>query len=235
MTVKIIACEVMKEELLAIVPETPVEYEFISMKLHLYPQKLHKELQDILDRSQGFSKIILAFGLCGGATKNLKAADSPLIIPRVHDCRPLLLGSKTAYEHFVKEEKGTFYLSCGWMITEKNILTEHQHVCEKYGEKKALRILDRLYDSYKKVLFIHTDCPEAEAALQQSRQIAELLKLSYDTVQGNDAYLQKIVNGPWDEDHFAHIAPFEMIEEELFSICNKETKSSDKIRETLHV
>lgn len=227
MTLKIIACEVMKEELLAIKPDNPVEYEFISMKLHLYPQKLHKELQDILDRSLEYSKIILAFGLCGGSTKNLKASGTPLIIPRVHDCLPILLGSKATYEDFVKEEKGTFYLSCGWMITERNILSEHQRVCEKYGEKKALRILDRMYDSYKKVLFIHTGCNEEEATMQQSKQIAELLKLRYDTVQGNDAYIQKIVNGPWDEEHFAHIAPFGRIEEELFGIC-------DKTRETLH-
>jgi len=221
MTVKIIACEVMKEELLAISPDFQVEYEFIPMKLHLYPQKLHIELQNILDRSLGYSKIILAFGLCGGATKNLKASDSPLIIPRVHDCLPILLGSKTAYEHFTKEELGTFYLSCGWMIAEKNILSSHQQVCEKHGEKKALRVLERMYDSYKKVLFIHTGCTEEEAAIQQSKQIAELLKLCYDTVQGNDAYIQKIVNGPWDEDHFAHIAPFKIIEEELFGVYGK--------------
>jgi len=227
MTVKIIACEVMKEELLAITPKNQVEYEFIPMKLHLYPQKLHKELQDILDRSLGFSKIIIAFGLCGGATKNLKASDTPLIIPRIHDCLPILLGSRAAYEHFVTEEKGTFYLSCGWMITEKNILSEHQRVCEKYGEKKALRVLDRMYDSYKKVLFIHTGCTEEEITMQQSKEIAELLKLRYDTVQGNDAYLQKIVNGPWDEDYFAHIAPFDLIEEELFGICGT-------TRETIH-
>lgn len=96
MTIKIIACEVMKEELLGITSKSHVEYEFIPMKLHLYPQKLHKELQDILDHSSGYLKFIMAFGLCGGATKNFKATDSPLIIPRVHDCLPLLLVSKLA-------------------------------------------------------------------------------------------------------------------------------------------
>lgn len=220
MTVKIIACEVMKEELLAIKPNHQVEYEFIPMKLHLYPQKLHKELQDVLDLSLGYSKVILAFGLCGGAAKNLKASECAVIIPRVHDCLPILLGSKRRYENFVNEEKGTFYLSCGWMISEKNILSEHQRVFKMYGEKKAFRILDRMYDSYKKVLFIHTACTVEDVTIQQSKEIAELLNLSYHTTQGNDAYLQKIVNGPWDEDHFIHIAPFETIEEELFGICD---------------
>lgn len=219
MTVKIIACEVMKEELLAVRTEEEVEYEFISMGLHLYPKKLHNELQRILDESLGYSKIILAFGLCGGATRNIRAADSPLLIPKVHDCLPILLGSKNSYEYVSQQEKGTFYLSTGWMISEKNILSEHQRVCEKYGEKKAQRILTRMYDSYKKVLFIHTGCKEEDVTLRESRQIAELLNLTYSEMQGEDTYLQKIVNGPWHEEDFAHIPPFGVIEEEIFGVC----------------
>lgn len=147
MSVKIIACEVMKEELLAIKPREQVEYEFISMGLHLYPKKLHQELQSILDRSLGYSKIILAFGLCGGAVRDLKAAHTPLVIPRVHDCVPILLGSKHIYEQIHNEEKGTFYLTCGWMITEQNILSDHQRIVGKYGMKKALSVLERIYHS----------------------------------------------------------------------------------------
>ena len=221
MTVKIIACEVMKEELLAIKSDKYIEYEFISMGLHLYPKKLNTELQKIIDSSAGYSKIILAFGLCGGATKNLKATDIPLITPKVHDCLPLLLGSRETFAYFSQEERGTFYLTCGWMITEKNILSEHQRICEKYGEKKALSILARMYDSYKKVLFIHTGCAEEHVSLQQSQQIANLLTLSHHTTQGNSSYLQKLVNGPWESDDFIHILPGEIIEEELFGICTK--------------
>jgi len=226
MTIKIIACEVMKEELLAIKVVGPVEYEFISMGLHLYPQKLHKELQRILDHSLGYAKIILAFGLCGGATRDLKVADSTLIIPRVHDCLPILLGSKSAYEQLSQQERGTFYLSCGWMITEKNILSEHQRVCAKYGEKKAKSILARMYDSYKKVLFIHTGCNEECTMIQESRDIAELLDLTYSEVQGEDTYLQKLVNGPWNEEEFAHIAPFARIEEEMFGVGAKSSQTN---------
>ncbi|BBB93397.1 MAG TPA: DUF1638 domain-containing protein [Methylomusa anaerophila] len=219
MTVKIIACEVMREELLSIQPDGQVEYEFISMGLHLHPKKLHRELQNILDRSLGYSKIILTFGLCGGAAKNLKASATPLIIPKVHDCIPVLLGSREKYEHFSNEERGTFYLSCGWMITEKNILSEHQRILAKYGEKKAFSILSRMYDSYRRVLFIHTGCADEAVNLEQSHQIAQLLNLRHDTVQGDNAYIRKIVNGPWDEDDFIHVSPFTVIEEKLFGIC----------------
>lgn len=218
MTIKIIACEVMQEELCGIKAKQDIEFEFISMGLHVHPKKLNSELQRRLDQSAGFDKVILAFGLCGGAARDLKASDSPLIIPRVHDCIPLFLGSSKRYEQFSKEERGTFYLSCGWMITEKNILSEHQRITKKHGEKKALRILSQMYDSYQRVLFIQTGCQAEEETLRESRKIAELLVLRHEVVPGDSMYLNKLVNGPWCQDEFIHIAPYEMVQEEQFGI-----------------
>jgi hypothetical protein len=218
MTVKLIACEVMKEELLAIKTQCDIDFVFISMGLHLHPEKLNRELQRLLQESGGYEKIILAFGLCGGAAKNLQAGDCPLIIPRVHDCIPLFLGSTDRYKALHKAEKGTFYLSCGWMITEKNILSEHQRIVEKHGEKKALRILARMYDSYRRVLFIHTGCQEEADSLRQSQQIAELLAVRHETVQGESGYLDKLVNGPWLQEEFITIAPYQTVQEEEFGI-----------------
>ncbi|WP_094603492.1 hypothetical protein SPSIL_010730 [Sporomusa silvacetica DSM 10669] len=218
MTVKIIACEVMKEELRGIEAKQDIEFEFISMGLHLHPKKLNSELQRLLDQSIGYERIILAFGLCGGAVRDLQASDSPLIIPRVHDCIPVLLGSRKRYEQLSKEEKGTFYLSCGWMITEKNILSEHQRIIDKFGEKKAVRILSQMYDSYQRVLFIHTGCQEEADSLRESHKIAELLNLRHETIQGESGYINKLVNGPWCQDEFIHLAPYETVQEEQFGI-----------------
>ena len=218
MTVKMIACEVMKEELIAIKAQCDIDFAFISMGLHLHPQKLNKELQRLISESSGYEKIILAFGLCGGAVKGLKAADSPLVIPRVHDCIPIFLGSKSRYTALHSQEHGTFYLTCGWMMTEKNILSEHQRIVEKHGEKKALRIITRMYDSYRRVLFIHTGCQEEADSLRQSQQIAELLAVRHETAQGESSYLDKLVNGPWPHEEFITIAPYQTVKEEEFGI-----------------
>lgn len=219
MTIKIIACEVMKEELLAVETKNHIEFEFVSMGMHRYPRRLHKELANILERSGGYATVILAFGLCGGAAGQLTAPDCPLIMPRVHDCIPLLLGSRQTYAQLNSEEQGTFYLSRGWLATEQNILAEHRRTMEKYGEKKAFSILSRMYDSYKRVLFIHTDYGYPDAAPEeQSRRVAALLRLSHHTMQGDNSFLHKIVNGPWDEENFIHIAPLGVIDEENFGI-----------------
>ena len=216
MTIKIIACEVMKEELRAIQTAQPVDFEFISMGLHLYPEKLGKELQKILAGIDGYDRVILAFGLCGGAAKNLKAGNFTLNIPRVHDCIPLLLGSQEEFEKKRMAEKGTLYLSCGWFSGDRSFTADFERVRQKYGEKKASSIYKRMYDSYRQVLFIHTGHPQEAECLQRSQQISEFLQLSHQTTRGDLQYIEKIAAGPWDEKYFINIPPQGSIDESFF-------------------
>ncbi len=219
MPIKIIACEVMKEELLAVINCHGAEFEFVSMGLHLYPEKLQKELQRIIDSSNGFSRIVLAFGLCGGAARGLTSNYSILTIPRVHDCIPILLGSQDAYDKARKEEAGTFYLSCGWFKGEKPTISEYRRISEKYGEKKARNIYKRMYASYSRMLFIKTGNPGEEAAFNMASETSGLLELELKTTQGSTEYFNKIVCGPWEDLHFINIAPYGKIEYEDFINC----------------
>lgn len=216
MTVKIIACEVMKEELLRATEGSISDIEFISMGLHLHPEKLGEELQRILDGLVGYSRVILAFGLCGGATKNLKAVDFILTIPKVHDCIPLLLGSKARYETFRLEEKGTLYLSCGWLNGERAILSEYDRINKKYGEKKATAIFSRMYSGYCRVLFIRTGSESEDQLLTQSHKIANLLGLNHQITEGEISFIQRIFRGPWDTNDFINVPPGESIDEWIF-------------------
>lgn len=213
---KIIACEVMKEEILSMESIKDAEFKFVSMDFHLYPKKLKVELQNIIDRSTGYNRIILAFGLCGGASNGLKVNDSTLIIPKVHDCISIFLCNGTKCVCDFKKEKGTFYLSSGWMITEKSILSDHKKILEKYGEKKAFSILKRMYDEYKKVLFIKTGSSAEDEVIVQSKEIAKLLDVKHEIIKGKTDFIEKIVKGPWDDKNFIKIAPGEILKEEHF-------------------
>lgn len=213
MPVKIIACEVMREEILAAAAGSPAEFEFISMGLHLYPQKLNRELQRIVQGISGFERVILAFGLCGGAVKDLKTGGFSLTIPKVHDCIPLLLGSVERYEAFRRQEKGTLYLSHGWMNGERTILSDYGRLEGKYGREKAASLLQRMYDGYQRVLFISTENRQEEADLERSRHIGRMLGLKHQTTKGDLAYIKKLVHGPWPEADFIHIPPGGTIEE----------------------
>lgn len=217
MTIKIIACEVMKKELLSIKQTLDVEYEFISMNLHLYPEKLRREIQCIIDRSTGYSRIILAFGLCGGAAKGLVATDCILTIPKVHDCISIFLDSGKLNEGVYKKKIGTFYLSCGYMNSEKSILSEHTRIKYKYGEVKALKVLKRMYEGYDQILFIKTGCCSEKADIQKSGEVAKLLNLNYNTIKGSNSYIEGIVKGPWNNDKFINISPFGSLKEDDFN------------------
>ena len=217
MTIKIIACEVMKKELLSIMPILDVEYEFVSMNLHLYPEKLRRELQSIIERSTGYSRIILAFGLCGGAAKDLVASDCILTIPKVHDCISIFLDSSKLNKGIFQKKIGTFYLSCGYMNSERSILSEHRRIRDKYGEKRALKVLLRMYEGYKQILFIKTGCCSEKADIEQSGEISKLLNLKHDTIKGSNTYIGEIINGPWDNNKFINISPGGILKEEDFN------------------
>lgn len=219
MRIKIIACEVMKEELLLIHTKNAVEWHFVSMGLHTRPQKLHDELNSILNATAGdYDRIILGFGLCGGAARGLKAGNCVLTIPRVHDCIPVFLGSRKVFEQ-MQETPGTFYLTGGWLECGNPVTAEYRRVYAKYGEKKAKMAFSRMYDSYKRVLFLHTDHPRDAAGLAASEEIAALLDLHCCTAKGNSHYLNRLVNGPWNDDEFIQLAPGGILEDSHFSLA----------------
>lgn len=213
--IKIIACEVMKEELNAVLP-SEIETEYIEMGFHLYPQKLRAELQRLIDECHGYERIVLAFGLCGGAAHGLKSADSILTIPRVHDCIPIFLHQKGRAVGAFEKECGVFYLTTGWLIAERTIIFDYQRLKDRYGEKKAENLFSRMYDSYHKVLFVRTGCPGETKAIAESRKIAALLHSRHEIAENRSAFFAKIAAGPWDNGDFVNVAPGESISEEAF-------------------
>lgn len=218
MTLKIIACEVMKEELLAAAGGRTIEFEFLPQGRHNHPDKLGLELQSILNGLTGYAQVILAFGLCGGAAKNLRVGNFTLTIPRVHDCIPLLLGSQASFEKHRREEAGTLYTSCGWTNSDGSVVGEYKRTYEKYGAQKTARIYALMYSGYKRVLFIRTGVPDEDKYLQQSKKIGELLKLDHQITQGDLKYIDKLVNGPWSEEDFITIPPYGVIDESSFMV-----------------
>jgi len=211
----IIACEVMRNELEKIEPVHKVKFQFVSMGLHSRPEKLHAELEKLIAEENESSRIVLGFGLCGGALRNIGSEKAILTIPKVHDCIPVLLGSLESYNNYQKGKK-SFYLSVGWLESEKNILSEYNRVYKQYGANKAEKVFNTMYDGYKRILYIKNSGEKNEYYRQKAVEIAGLLKLEFEEVNGNTVYIQKLVNGPWEKD-FINILPGENIQEEDFN------------------
>lgn len=219
MRVKIIACEVMKEEMLVVANGNPPDFEFVSQGLHAHPEKLNAELQKILDGTHGYSRVVLGFGLCGGGARNLKAGDFVLTVPRVHDCIALFLGSRERFDRVRREEPGTLYLSPGWIKGEAPVISEFARTAERYGEKRAIGLLKRIYNAYRRVLFISTDSRDEEHHVEKSVEAASILGLAHERTTWDAEFLRKVVNGPWDDDDFINVPHEGVIDEISFLGC----------------
>jgi hypothetical protein len=215
--IKVIACEVMKEELLSVRTSSSHDIHFVTMGLHKHPARLHDELQRLVDATDGYQRIVFTFGLCGGALRGLKAASCPLFFPRVHDCIPIFMGSGIENKALRENSKGTFYLSGGWLECGESVTSEYDRVKAKYGEMKAQKIYKAMYDSYRQVLFIHTNHPRKADCLKKSKEIALLLGLEHHETEGNEGYFDRLLNGPWDEPEFIRVVPGQIITDEMFA------------------
>jgi len=215
----VVACEVMKEELTSLAGSRADRFRFVSMGLHRWPARLKEELARLIaeDLPDGCTALILGFGLCGGALNGLKAPVVPLVVPRSHDCIPLLFGSHEEYLRELTKERGTFFLSGGWLEGERTLLSEYRRVESRHGEAKARRVMAAMLDSYRRLLFITTGHPRQDALLLDARRLAELLDLPLTVSSGSDLWLERLLNGPWDRERFLVIEPGGEIGEELFS------------------
>jgi hypothetical protein len=207
---RVIACATVIEEMLGWLP-ADVSHEVLDFGLHLRPEKLREALQVKIDEaSPGADALLLGYGLCSMAVIGLQARTAHLVIPRVDDCIAIFLGSCAAYKEQAKKEPGTYYLTKGWIEVGDTPFEEHKQLVEKYGEAKARRMTQLMLKNYRRLAFINTGQYEIERFREYSQNTAEAFDLRFEEIEGSPALVQKMVNGPWD-DEFLVIAPGETV------------------------
>ena len=78
--------------------------------LHDDPPNLRAILQAEIDEiSAPYDAVVLAYGLCGGATAGLRCGAIPLVVPRAHDCITLFLGDRARYQAEFSANPGTYW------------------------------------------------------------------------------------------------------------------------------
>ncbi len=203
--VKLFCCKTMMEEIENMKPEDmPVEY--VEYALHRTPDKLRVELQRRIDEEEEANTLVFVYGLCSRGLDGLKSGDKTLVIPRVHDCISLLLGSRDKYSEEFEKNPGTYFLSKGWIDQEADPYQEYQRYREQYGEENAQYIINESYKNYKRVAFIETDLPGLEEYEEYSREVADFLGAGYEKMTGEKSFFEKIVSCDWDK-NFVVVPP----------------------------
>ena len=216
----VIACATVLEEITPLLPEgmTCVELDF---GLHLKPANLKQVLQEAIDEaSKDADTVLLGYGLCSMAVVGLTATNCTLVVPKVDDCIAIFLGSRQAYSAQSGAEPGTYYLTKGWIEVSDTIWDEYQKLVERHGEPRAQRMMRLMLKNYTRLAYIDTGQRDQDRYRDHARMVAEAFQLRYEEVQGSNRLIEKLLQGPWD-DEFVVAEPGQTIAYADFQTTNR--------------
>ncbi len=211
----IIACQVVIEELLPLLPEG-TDYQTLDLGLHVNPDKLRKTLQEKIDSSsKEKGTILLGYGLCSRAVVGLRSENCSLVVPCVDDCIGIFLGSREAYLKQLKAEPGTYYLTKGWIEAGDNLFGDQNQIIQRYGPEQAEVLIKKMLQNYTRLVFINTGQYRVEHYRDYTKRVASRYGLRFQEILGATTLVDKMVNGLWDRD-FVVIPPGQTITYESF-------------------
>ncbi len=212
----VIACNISKEELLHVQSDR-ASFIFLEQSLHRTPQKMKGGIQEEIDKAETWDgdQIILAYGLCSNGILGVRANRHPLLIPRVHDCISLFLGSNARYMEEHQREPGTYYLTKGWIEEKKSPLGIFEEYRQRYGRETAEWVIREELKNYTRIALVESELGMEETHRQHARENARFLNLKYEEIKGSLDFFRKIIRGPWDKD-FVVLRPDEEATQEMF-------------------
>ena len=136
----LIACEVFRPELerLTRAMRNAPEVTYLEQGLHDTPDELRRRVQQAVDalEAKGETIIFLAYGLCGRGLTGVTGRTAALILPRVHDCIPVLLGATQEQANESSLGGGTYWLSPGWLrYSQTSFIQNREKRFKEYEER----------------------------------------------------------------------------------------------------
>lgn len=207
----LISCGTLEDEVrkvLTMVPKPP-RLIFTEAALH---DKQTFQMKDALQKEldavgQGVRRVLFAYGLCGGAIKGLVTGDFTLIVPRVDDCLPLLLGCREKVAEV--SQIPSFFLTAGWLKFSNKC---YYDTLSRMGEKKTAMVYEMMLANYKRFLFIDTGAYDLDLARAEMEDRLQRHGLRADHVPGDLTWLMRLVTGPWPAEDFLTVLPHSQVQ-----------------------
>ena len=206
-----------------------VDVELFQLGLHSQPPDLRERLQRRVDAAagQGYDAILLAYGLCGQATAGLTARDTPLVIPRAHDCITLFIGDRTRYQDQFTRNPGTYWYALDYVerrdsdgmtlslgaSTEDDMPTVYADYVERFGKDNAdylMEVMGAWKNHYQRAVFIDMGVGDGAAVEAQTRGEAARRGWSFDKMGGDIGLIRRLLTGDWGTD-FLVLQPGECV------------------------
>ncbi len=229
MRLKLISCEVMYREICAAVAHSPheIDIEFLPKGLHdLGGAAMLERVQQAVDAADParYEVVLLGYGLCGNGIAGLVSRRLPIVIPRVHDCIGLLMGSRERYRAYFDDHPGVYFRSTGWLERGQDIEqatlqiardnTGHGYSLEeltaRYGDDNGRYLFEQLngYERhYRQLTYIATGLEPDAGFEEQARAEAARRGWSFESLAGDLRLFGKLTAGDWDEQDFLVVPP----------------------------
>lgn len=223
-----VVCQVIARECMHAIAHSPhiISLSVLPSGLHRTPDELRTNLQSEIDKASGVGNdyILLGYGLCSRGSAELVARDTPLVIPRMHDCITFLFGSSERYQQEFGAHPGTYYFSSGWIehmdatadqggfasLKERDYEERFREYAEKYGEDNAAYLIEQesqWFAHYSRAAFIETPLGDVESYRRFTKDIAATRGWSYEEISGDMGLSGKLFCGEWDEGQFLVVKP----------------------------
>jgi hypothetical protein len=200
MKVVLLACAVMRDLVQPHLDDATIDTIYMDFGLHETPKLMAPALQEQLDAIEEPSLVLVGYGLCGTGIVGLEAGRHTLVIPRMHDCIAILLGSHQEYMRAIGESPGTYYLTKGWLEAGTDPLHEYEIYVERYGEKTADMVMDTMYRNYTQICLVSHSEEDLAANRERAQAVGAFCKerwgMRYIERVGSDALIAKLLNAP---------------------------------------
>ncbi|HEX3033446.1 MAG TPA: DUF1638 domain-containing protein [Bacillota bacterium] len=214
---KLIGCASTRNEVawLNLIPQA--DCCFLDYSYHANPDKLRRKLQELIEASQDYDLLVLTFSRCANSLVGLRSPRVPMVFPRTHDCFGLMLGSDQKHQTVFRGHVGTYYFSQGWLDYGRTPLAEYQEYREKYGEKKAHRLIMTLYGRYNQAMLVITPgMKDIDHYRRQVQEIADFFGWATAEMEGTAELLEAVLRGQVSEE-IVYIEPGVEVTEEVYS------------------
>jgi hypothetical protein len=195
---RVIACATVIEELRPLLPPE-IEPQVLDFGLHTRPAALREALQAEIDAGDDVEVILLGYSMCSRAVIGVRARRATLVMPRVHDCIAIFLGSHGAYTD-----------------VGDSPFEQVKRLSDRYGPQRARRMVDLMLRHYTRLAFINTGAYQQEEFADYARRTAEEFGLRFEEIDGVPDLVRKLVDGPWDDD-LVVVPPGGEVTAELFA------------------